>query len=110
MASVQQELKELVLSNVRTLEKAAKKAKKGKYSALKNYLEDALDLEIKIDGRFRYRSVTIQLAIGGPGLYFNSETSEMIGVWGSDRFIKKVDYEACNEVNDYYEDYFETCR
>lgn len=107
---VESTLKKLVLANVRTLEKAARKAAKGDYEELTDYLDDITDVKITIDRNFRYLHAEVRLTIGGPSLYFDSATSAMIGIWGGNRFVQQVDFSACDAVDDYFEDYYETCR
>ena len=105
-----QHLKKLVNQNAKIIEKVAKKAQRGNYEEMTEYFDDVCDVKITIDGNFRYCSAVIQLAFGGPNIYFDSAVSEVRGVWGGLKFEKVVDFAACDAVNDYFEDYYESHR
>ena len=84
---------------------------KDDYEELADYLDDVLDVEFKIGGDFRYRGVQIQLAFGGPNIYFDTISGKVEGYWGfGNSFYATVNNATCDAVDDYYENYFETCR
>ena len=101
---VNAELKASVISIAEGIEKAASGEE------LAEYLEDVLDVEISIGGDFRYRGVEIQLAFGGPNIYFNTNTGEVKGYWGTDKFSWCVKSFAVDAVDDYFEEYYNSCR
>ena len=105
-----QHLKKLVNQNAKIIERIAKKAQRGNYEEMAEYFNDVCDVKITIDGNFRYCNVVIQLAFGNPNIYFDSAVSKVYGVWGGLEFEKVVDFAACDTVDDYYEDYYESCR
>ena len=83
----------------------------GDYEELAEYFEDVCDVKITIGGDFRYRGVVIQLAFGGPNIYFDTATGKVEGYWGfGNSFYDRVSDSAIDAVDDYYEDYYETCR
>ena len=101
-----EQLKKMVIATLKDLEKLAS----GDFEKFADYLDDNLDVEFRIGGNFQYRSVLITFGIGGPGIWFDTESGDVIGRWGSLEFSQRVNNETCDAVDDYFEDYFETCR
>ena len=105
--TTKEQLKADVLSIAKDIETVAS----GDYEELAEYFEDVCDVEITIGGDFRYRGVVIQLAFGGPNIYFDTATGKVEGYWGfGNSFYDCVSDFAVDAVDDYYEDYYETCR
>ena len=108
--TLQEQCKENLKNSVIGIAEELETLAGGDYEELAEYLEDVLDVEIKIDVNFRYRGVVLQLAFGGPNIYFNSKSGDVIGLWGCNQFTWRVKSFACDAVDDYYEDYYESCR
>ena len=51
------------------------------------YIADALDIEFTVNSRLEFKSATICDAIGGPGVWVetNGDHGRVYGAWGSDR-------------------------
>ena len=67
-------MQKLVNQNAKIIEKVAKNAQRGDYDAMAEYFADVCDVRITVFGnygKFEYDSVVIQLAFGGPNIYFD---------------------------------------
>lgn len=53
-----------------------------------------------------YKSVCVMLACGGPNIYLDTEEGALIGAWGSDREKLYLDSDIIEEINNYFEDYY----
>ena len=105
--TVEKQLQKMVELAAKRLTKAAS----GKPEKLAKYLEDVCDVEISIGANLKYRCAKVQLAFGGPNITFDTATGKVEGVWGfSLSSYTVVDDSVCYAVDDYYEDYYETCR
>ena len=104
--TTKEELKVQVIGYAQELEELAN----GDYEEMAEYLEGVYDVKITIDGNFNYDSVTIALAVGGPGIVFDTETSEVRGRWGYDEFSWAVKSFAVDAVDNYFQNYYEECR
>ena len=82
----------------------------GDYEQFAEYLEGVFNVKITIDGDFKYDSVKIALAIGGPGIVFDTGTCEVRGRWGRDEFSWAVESFAVDAVDEYFEEYYQNCR
>ena len=98
--TTKEELKANVIGYAEELEEVAN----GDYEQLAEFLEGVFDVKITIDGNFRYDSVKIALAVGGPGIVFDTGAGEVRGYWGSDSFSWCVKSFACDAVDDYFEE------
>ena len=69
------------------------------------------DLKFIIDGRGKYCGAELQLAVGGPGITLYTRNAKMIGSWGfSEYFEYPLDRATCDEIDDYFEDYYQCIR
>lgn len=57
-----------------------------------------------------YRSVRVMLACGGPNVYLDTEEGALLGFWGSDKETLYLDRDIVEELNDFYEDYYNCCK
>lgn len=100
-------LEKQVDATVKELEEAAR----GDYENFADYLEDNLGVEIRIDGNFRYLSTEITFAFGGPGVWFDTANGTVYGKWGAGlEYQQMVNFETCDAVDDYFEEYYTACR
>ena len=104
---LQKRLRKMVELAAKRLTKAAS----GKPEKLAEYLEDVCDVEISIGADLKYRCAKVQLAFGGPNIYFDTATGKVEGGWGFSINARVwVDDSVGEAVDDYYEDYYECCR
>ena len=55
----------------------------------------------------KYKSVCIMVACGGPNIYIDTGNGAVIGAWGGDREKIYLDNNIINEINNYFEDYYD---
>nr|DAR72341.1 MAG TPA: hypothetical protein [Caudoviricetes sp.] len=55
----------------------------------------------------KYKSVCIMVACGGPNIYIDTSNGALIGAWGGDREKIYLDNNIINEINSYFEDYYD---
>lgn len=74
------------------------------------YIEDALDIEFTVDSRLEFKSATICLAIGGPGVWVetNGDHGRVYGAWGGDR--AEAFYHDGGELSDAAEELYDVLR
>lgn len=49
-----------------------------------DYLQDALDIEYRVDSKGEYRSAKILVAFGGPNIWIDTGAKKVIGAWWGD--------------------------
>jgi len=71
-----------------------------------DYFDDALDIEYTCDAQKRYKSARVTIAWGGPNVYVDTRKKAVLLYWGTDEEEYPIDYDTCNEIDDYFEDLF----
>lgn len=74
-----------------------------------DYLADVLDYEITIDSRLEYKSAKIWVTLGGPNVWIDTAEKAVKLAWGTDRAEYLVDWDACEEIDEYMRDLY-TCQ
>lgn len=74
-----------------------------------DYLADVLDYEITIDSQLEYRSAKIWVTLGGPNVWIDTAEKAVKLAWGTDRAEYLVDWDACEEIDEYMRDLY-TCQ
>lgn len=69
---------------------------------LAEYFEDTLDVEVKVSLTGGWRGVKIALALGEPGIFFDTADGWVKGYWCSDF----AEYHVCNFATDAVDEYF----
>lgn len=69
-----------------------------------DYLADVLDYEITIDSRLEYKSAKIWVALGGPNVWIDTAEKAVKLAWGTYRAEYPIDYDACEEIDEYIQD------
>ena len=60
---------------------------------------ESFDTEYRIGADLSYRSAEICVGFGGPNIYIDTQTSEVIGAWGGDRVsISYIDNVGLDEA------------
>ena len=72
------------------------------------FISDSLDIEFTVNSRLEFKSATIWDAIGGPGVWIetNGDHGRVYGAWGSDR--AEAFYHDDGALSDAAEDLYET--
>lgn len=79
-------------------------------TAPQTFIEDALDIEYTVNARLEFKSATICVAIGGPGVWVetNGDHGRVYGAWGSDR--AEAFYHDGGELSDAAEELYDVLK
>ena len=98
-------------SELEDLENAYKQYQEGNTDAWFDYLSENMGEQYRVSsdgtGGLSYDSVMITLAIGGPGVWLDTETRSLRLKWWSDEAEIGVSYDICDLVDEYYEEQYE---
>ena len=74
------------------------------------FISDSLDIEYTVDSRLEFKSATIWDAIGGPGVWVetNGDHGRVYGAWGSDR--AEAFYHDGGELSDAAEELYDVLK
>ncbi len=78
-------------------------------ASLYDYFDDVYDIEYRISGRKEYRSVCIMISCGGPNIYIDTRTKQVELYWWGDRASYPIRYDTVDEIDNYFEDYYNCC-
>lgn len=78
----------------------------GEEKSLYDYLFDALDFEITINSLFDYSSCKVWITLGGPNVWIDTAERAIKLAWGRERESVYLNYEICDEIDSYYEDFY----
>lgn len=67
---------------------------------------DIFDIEYRIDGERRYKSVCVMIACGGPNIYIDTQSKAVILRWWTESADYPLSYEACEAIDAFFEDLF----
>lgn len=71
------------------------------------YFSDVLDVDFICGYDGRYRGVRIALALGGPGIFFDTREGWVQGYWGSDFAEYHVQSWAVDAIDEYFSEQWE---
>lgn len=101
------ELREKLIAIADELEELYKKYIENEdFQEFQEHFDDVLDIEYKIGGDLKYRSVKLALTLGGPNIYLDTETMTLRGYWGIWQEEIAVDRNVSNAIDDIFEEYF----
>lgn len=67
---------------------------------------DVLDSEFTVGSDLHYKSVNICLCFGGPTILLDTSCARLIGYWGFEEESLPIPYDICDEIDDYFENYY----
>lgn len=70
-----------------------------KWRNVYDYLQDALDFEIRTDLKGDYRSAKILIAYGGPNAWIDTATQQLIVAWWSEAEYRDLPGRFCEELD-----------
>ena len=82
-------------------------------NGLAAYFADSYDVTFTValgGNGLCYEGVKIAVAVGGPAIIVDTERREVRGLWWSDRFETPLDAQACNQIDEIFEEVFEANR
>lgn len=65
-----------------------------------DYLRDVLDIEYRVDGSKRYRSAKILIGYGGPNVWIDTATKELVVAWWSAPERRDLPEQFCAELDE----------
>ena len=65
---------------------------------------EPLEYMVLKDNMKNYRGVILVLSIGGPHIELNTRDGKVNGVWGNDVFYQQLDQEACDRIDETWEE------
>ena len=86
--------------------------KKDQYEpySLYDYINDkVLSVEYRTFGKNDpITSVSLCVTFGGPNIYIDTDSNDVIGYWGSDEARYALDNDVCDEINEIYQELWDT--
>lgn len=79
---------------------------KDECQSLYDYFDDVCDIEYRIDGRGKYRSVRLMIACGGPNIYVDTNDAYVKLYWGSTYAKAPISYTASDEIDNIFEEIY----
>ena len=76
--------------------------------SLYDYFDDVYDIEYRIDGSGKYRSVRLMIACGGPDIYVDTDDSYVKLYWGNAQVSAPISYDTSDAIDDIFQEYY-TC-
>jgi DNA-directed RNA polymerase subunit RPC12/RpoP len=74
-----------------------------------DYFDDCLDIEYRIGGDRKYRSVELCVAWGGPGIYVDTESKQVKLYWWGDTAHWNLSSDACESIDEAFQELYELC-
>lgn len=74
-----------------------------------DYLNNVLDFEITINSQMEFSSCKVYITLGGPNIWIDTAEREIKLAWGGERDSIYLDYEICDEIDSYFEEFY-NCR
>lgn len=65
-----------------------------------DYLQDVLDIEYRVDGSGRYRSAKILIGYGGPNVWIDTATKQLVVAWWSAPVSRDLPELVCDQLDE----------
>lgn len=82
----------------------------GEELSLYDYFEDVLDFEFIINSDLTYKAVKVYVTLGGPTVWIDTYTACVELRWGSDYASHYLLSDTVNAIDEYFEEYYNSCR
>ena len=79
---------------------------RGEFCDLYSYFFNVLDYEFTISSRKEFLSVKVWITLGGPNIYIDTRSGEIVGHWGSDEARVYLSNEICEEIDEIFDDIY----
>lgn len=73
---------------------------------LQSYFDDYLDVDYVVNSRKEYRSASICIATGGPGIYIDTKDAMVKLYWGCTRSEAPFSYNVRNKIDSIFEEIY----
>lgn len=71
---------------------------------------EVLDFDIVIGGDWEYKSCKLYVTLGGPNVWIDTAEKAVKLAWGTDREEYGLDWEVCDEIDQYWAETYECAR
>lgn len=76
-----------------------------------DYINDnALDIEYTISSNMDFLGAEIAVALGGPSVYINTRDRRVEAYWGEEQAYFLLDSDLCDELDELFEDMYQSAR
>ncbi len=82
----------------------------GKQQNLREYFEDALDIEYRISGDGEYRSVAVTITTGGPHIEADTDDRAVKLWWGGEKARWSIYPNTAEAIDDIFAEYYQALR
>lgn len=82
----------------------------GDILTLYDYFNDVLDYEYLIDSRLDYKAVKIYVTLGGPTVWIDTYNSTVELRWANEKASYYLLSDIRNEIDDIFEEYYNSCK
>ena len=73
---------------------------------LYEYLNECLDIEFRCSPTKQYRSAKLYVTLGGPTVWIDTDSGDMLLAWGNYRCGYSLDTYTVDRIDCYFEDWF----
>lgn len=103
--SIRRELEALYNADF-TDEERERREEDGEPCDLWDYFSDPLDFEYTISSRREYVAVRVYMCLGGPNVYIDTNSGEVVGHWGVDTARTWLPHEICEEIDEIFSELY----
>lgn len=82
----------------------------GEGLSLCDYFSDVLDFEFIINSQFEYSAVKIYVTLGGPTVWIDTYSNSIELRWANEKATYYLTSDSIDEINDYWEEYYNNCK
>lgn len=82
----------------------------GETLSLYDYFSDVLDFEFIINSNFTYSAVKVYVTLGGPTVWIDTYSGSVELRWANEKSCYYLTSDIIDEINDYFEEYYNNCR
>ena len=82
----------------------------GETLSLYDYFSDVLDFEFIINSNLTYSAVKVYVTLGGPTVWIDTYSGSVELRWANEKSCCYLTSDVIDEINDYFEEYYNNCR
>lgn len=71
---------------------------------------EVLDFDLTIGGDWEYKSCKLYVTLGGPNVWIDTAEKAVKLAWGTDREEYGLDWDVCDEIDQYWAETYECAR
>lgn len=82
----------------------------GETLSIYDYFSDVLDFDFIINSQLEYSAVKVYVTLGGPTVWIDTYSGTVELRWANEKASYYLDNDIIDAVNDYFEEYYNSCR